>query len=392
MNVKVLDFRGTYKGGGGPDKTILNSAAQHDKRIVHVIVAYLRRPDDDEFHIGDKAKELKIDYIEFIDRSTIDWRLLLVLKDVIQKRQVDLVHSHDDKTLLYSVILKYLLLPGLKIVHTCHSHSDYKRSTFCSISSYYKYILRKKFLVWLMGRHKLPVMTVSENTRHRLISGGLTSTSVEVLHNGIDTDYWDRSRGQSILREELKVADNCKIVGMVARITHDKDLPTFYEVARKVVAFNASVIFVIVGDGDGSELADARRCVAIEGLDKVIKFTGHREDLIDVYSSLDVFLMTSLTEGMPNTVLEAMALKVPVVSTSVGGVPELVVDGVTGYLLPKGDSDGLAKSVLQLLENDDERKRLGIASRERIENKFSFSKRVRKLEKYYVNYARSANI
>lgn len=234
-----------------------------------------------------------------------------------------------------------------------------------------------------MQRYLKPVLTVSHDTKKRLVANGLADEDVAVLHNGIDINFWQRSAAQPVLREELRIGPGQFLVGTVARITYDKDLPTFYNVAEAVAKQNKSVTFVIVGDGYGDELPRAKEEVARRGLENVIRFTGHRNDLRDVYASFDLFLMTSLTEGMPNTLLEAMALGVSAVSTNVGGIPELLEDGVGGYLSPVGDFAGLAGHVIRLLQDPELLTRCGNASRACFETKFSFKNRVRKMEEYY---------
>ena len=384
--VRVMDFRGTYKGGGGPDKTILNSAAQHNSARVHVLVTYLRQSDDQEFQIATMARALGINYLDIIDRSVVDLGCIRQLKQVIQREKISLIHSHDDKTLLYSVILKYSV-PGLRLMHTCHSHSEYAKESFQKLSSYWKYLLRKKILVWLMGCHMSPILTISENTKNRLIQSGLSQKDVVVIYNGIDIDYWQRCKAYPILKNELGLSGDQLLVGTVARISYDKDLPTFFAVAQNVSREMPEVKFVIVGDGNGDELLKAQKNVESRGLQDVIFFTGHRTDLLDVYASFDIFLMTSLTEGLPNTLLEAMALQVPVVSTIVGGVPELVVNKESGILHPIGDVKSLAKSICTLLQQSNIRKEMAQEGRKRIEEKFSFSNRVSCLEDFYLEFA-----
>ena len=385
-----MDFRGTYKGGGGPDKTILLSAAQHDRDKVHVLVTYLRQPQDSDFQIADNARSLGIHYCDLVDRYLIDWQCLARLKQIVREKHIEVLHSHDDKTLLYSVILRYFV-PGLRIMHTCHSHAEYARDTFASWSEYRKFRLRKKIQLLLMKRHLSPVITISDNTRQRLLRGGLRPTQVAVLYNGIDTVRWRRQNGKPVLRRELGLTDREILVGTVARITFDKDLPTFFEVARHVKKRVPGARFVIVGDGYGRELERAREQAARLGLADIVSFTGHRSDLLDIYASLDLFLMTSLTEGLPNTVLEAMAMGVPVVSTDVGGVPELIRNGQDGLLCPVGEADQLADAVCTLLDAPGRRREMAVNARQRVEEKFDFGRRVRILEDIYAYFAGKGN-
>ncbi len=384
--VRVMDFRGTYKGGGGPDKTVLNSAALHDPEKVDVLVVYIKQPDDDEFQIPQMAAERHLNYVDIVDRSIFDFSCLFKLRRLLKDHRIQVLHTHDDKTLLYGAALR-LLCPKVKLLHTCHSHAIYGRDTFSSKKEWYKFRIRKKVLLFLMKCHHKPVLTVSENTRQRLIDGGLKPHDVEVMHNGIDIEKWSVAGAQPVFKSELGLSDNHLLVGTVARITYDKDLPTFFAVAREVSARIPEAVFVIVGDGYGDELVRAQEDIDRMGLSQVVKLTGHRNDLKDIYASFDVFLMTSLTEGMPNTVLEAMALELPVISTNVGGLPELVSEGESGLLFPVGDVDALSEAVVKLLTDEDLRKKFSSAARQRIEQYFDFLNRVKDLEDVYSQFA-----
>jgi len=384
---RVMDFRGTYKGGGGPDKTVLNSAAQHDPNRVYLIVVYIRQPHDHEFQIPEMARKIGVkNFVAIPDRSMFDMECLKQLKQIILDNNLQVVHAHDDKTLLYAWLLRFML-PQVKIMYTCHSHAVYRREEFSSLKQYLSFKVRQKIQIFLMQRYLKPIITVSHDTKKRLVANGLADKDVAVLHNGIDIGFWQRSAARPVLKEELEIAPGNYLVGTVARITYDKDLPTFYRVAEEVAKRHSKVTFVIVGDGYGDELPRAREEVAQRGLEQVVRFTGHRNDLRDVYASLDLFLMTSLTEGMPNTLLEAMAMGVPAVSTAVGGVPELLEEGVGGFMSPVGDAVGLASQVLRLLDDPESLARCGEACRKRIEAQFSFERRVRKMEDYYDLFA-----
>jgi Serine acetyltransferase len=384
--VRVMDFRGTYKGGGGPDKTILNSAARHDRNQVDVLVVYLRQPRDEEFQITRMAEERGLNFVALADRCMLDVQCLFDLRRLVRKYEIQVLHTHDDKTLLYGVLLR-LIRPGLRLMHTCHSHADYGRLQFAAAAAWYAFRLRKLSVVALMRCHHKPILTISENTRKRLIHSGLRPEQVAVMPNGIDTGYWRRQGVNPVLRSEFGLEDRQMLVGTVARITFDKDLPTFYEVAAQVVKQRPGTVFAIVGDGYGNELHEARAQIEARGLSEIIRLTGHRTDLLNIYTSFDLFLMTSLTEGMPNTVLEAMALELPIISTRVGGVPELIEEGQCGLLAAVGDAEGLAAAVLSLLDDNQLRLQFGRAARARVEEEFDFSQRVASLETYYCRFA-----
>ena len=384
--IRVMDFRGTYKGGGGPDKTILNSAAQHDKKRVDILVAYLRDPEDRDYQIDTWAQSLGINYIDVPDRKLLDWNCISSLKRIITAKNIQLLHAHDDKTSLYGWLLK-LMIPQLHIMFTCHLHSPYTRAEFSSNLAYLRFKIRRKIQIFLMNRYQKPILAVSHDTKRCITKDGVNVNDIETLHNGIDIDAWKAELGTPVLRKEFNIKEDEFLIGTVARIAQKhKDLPTFYKVAAEIRKSIPQVKFVIVGDGHGDELTKAKNTVERLGLSDSLFFTGHRSDLLDIYASLDLFLMTSLTEGLPNTILEAMAMGVPVVSTAVAGVPEVVEHNTTGYLSPIGDVQGLSRQVIKLLRDRDLIKRFQQTSRERIEKEFSFAHRVKKMEDYYEHF------
>lgn len=387
--IRILDFRGTYKGGGGPDKTILNSAVQHNKSRVYIQVLYLRNPADNEYSIDRWADSLKVNYLDVFDRRLIDRQCIAKVKKIIQEQNIALIHAHDDKTLLYGWMIKHAL-PNIGLMYTCHLHSPFVRKDFASLSAFLKFKIRRKANIFLMKRCHKPLLAVSHHTKKCMIEDGLHEKDIETLHNGIDIDVWLPELGMPVLREELGIGPDEFLVGTVARIAQQhKDLPTFYKVAAEISRKMPQVKFVIVGDGHGEEMEKAKRYIADIGLEYKLFFTGHRTDLIDIYRSFDIFLMTSLTEGLPNTVLEAMALQVPVVSTVVAGVPELIKHGETGLLSQIRDVKSLSDQVVKLLSQPELRKQFAQKARKRIEDNFSFSNRVRKMEAYYEYFVRN---
>jgi len=380
LPIRIMDFRGTYKGGGGPDKTILLSAARHDKNRFHILVTYLRNPKDGEFQIRERALKLGLNYADVKDAKLFDPACIWKLNRMVRSNRIQILHAHDDKTLLYAWVLKKLNR-RLKIIYTCHSHPVFRREDFQKKRDYLAATIRKKIRLFLMKRYHHPIIAVSMATQRYLADDGIDE--VVVLYNGIDTAFWQRKSGAPVLRREFGIDDQGLLVGTVARLAPEKDIATFLRVAQKVRASMPAARFVVVGDGPGNELARSREMSDTMGMGDFVYFTGHRNDLLDVYSSLDVFLMTSVYENMPNTILEAMAMETPIVSTSVGGVPEMLEDGRHGLLCPIRDVNCLAQAVSTLLENRALGLRLSKAARERAEEVFSFTARLHKMERLY---------
>ena len=381
--IRIMDFRGTYKGGGGPDKTILLSASRHDKSHFFILVTYLKDPHDHEFDIHVKAAKLDINYVDVPDARVLDTKCLSKLNKLVNLNNIQILHTHDDKTLLYGWILKKRN-PALKIIYTCHSHPVFSRKDFSSFKDYLFAQFRRRARILLIKRYKNPIIAVSEATKRTLAHDGIDG--ITILYNSIDINFWKKSSGKPVLRRELNLNGNSLLIGTVARIAYEKDLPTFLLVAQKVCSVFPDVRFAIVGDGAGNEIEKYRCMTRKMGLGDTAYFTGHRNDLLDVYASFDVFLMTSISENMPNTILEAMAMEVPIVSTAVGGVPEILVDKETGFLAPIKDVDILSRQVLRLLRNKILRAKIANSARKHVELQLSFSMRLNKMEDIYDHF------
>lgn len=200
---------------------------------------------------------------------------------------------------------------------------------------------------------------------------------LRVIPNGVPMEPFlaaaspDREQGRRALRAEWKADDATVVAGSLGRLSAEKNLPLFLAMASNIAAspLGGRVRFVVAGEGPAS--AALRREAARRGLGPVLVFTGERRDVPETLAAMDLFVLTSDTEGMPNAVMEAMAAGLPVVATRVGGTEELIQDGSCGALVPPGALDPLERAVSRLASDPAARRRLGEAARERIAAHFS---------------------
>jgi glycosyltransferase involved in cell wall biosynthesis len=142
--------------------------------------------------------------------------------------------------------------------------------------------------------------------------------------------------------------------------------------------------FVLVGEGrDGETLHQLQKLAATLGIAERVIFPGYRQHLLPVYATFDLFALSSCREGLPNSLLEAMAMALPVVTTDVAGAKELVLNGETGFILPQRDVHGLARAIMALVDDHQLRRNMGQAGRERVERNFSFTRRLGLVEQLY---------
>jgi glycosyltransferase involved in cell wall biosynthesis len=213
----------------------------------------------------------------------------------------------------------------------------------------------------------------------------LPSGRIRVIHNGIDVASFLAKAGgvRESVRRELGIPREALVVGSLGRLSPQKNLDLFLEMAGRLVSGEAKGAGGVAGGGlrfvlagGGPALEDLRTRVARLGLDDRVVFTGPRQDVAQVLSSFDIFVLTSHTEGLPNAVMEAMAAGLPVVATRAGGTEELVEDAVTGHLVELGDGSALSGKVESLLADPEARLRMGQAGLRRVEREFSIERMV----------------
>jgi glycosyltransferase involved in cell wall biosynthesis len=236
----------------------------------------------------------------------------------------------------------------------------------------------------LVMRRLNHLIAVSHATKAEMVAGGVPAESVTVIHNAIDTVAWAPDRGTESFRAELALSGTFPVIGYVGRINQEKDLDTWLRAAAMVAQKYPTAKFVLVGDGRGDDTqSNLEQLAKTLGIENNLIFPGYRSSLQSVYAAFDIFMLSSRREGLPNCILEAMAMGLPVVTTDVAGAKELVKDQETGYVLPQGDVQGLGAALLKLVDDSVLRERFRRAGRERIEKEFSFANRLRRIEDLY---------
>jgi glycosyltransferase involved in cell wall biosynthesis len=372
--VRLLELRNTYKWGGGPDKTILLSAQRHNPARVEVVVAYVRDGRDCEFQISDQANAKGLTFYDVLEYGKLDLRVLVALRRIILEHDINLIHSHDYKSDLFAyVIRRWLYHRRIALVSTAHA--------WVILGT--RGNLYRKLDLCLMKRFN-QLIAVSYSTKKEMVDAGVPASSIEVIHNAIDIDAWSLGRVNESMRERLGLKGAFPVVGYVGRIMPEKDLVTWLRAAAILVRAQPTARFVLVGDGrdDHTQRKLVELAHALGIGDRVI-FTGYQRELLAAYASFDMFLLTSRREGLPNSLLEAMAMGVPVVTTDVAGAKELVIDGETGFVLPQGDVERIGSALVVLAGNDRMRKQFGQAGRHRVECEFAFASRMRRVEDLY---------
>jgi glycosyltransferase involved in cell wall biosynthesis len=380
--IRLLELRNTYKWGGGPDKTILLSAERHDPKRVSVVVAYIRDAADREFRIGEMARARGLTFYEIEERGKLDLRVVRAVRDIVRRHRIDIIHAHDYKSDLFAYLVGLSL--GRRrpaIVSTAHAWVIVGR----------RGDLYRRLDLFLMRRFE-QLVAVARSTKDEMVASGVPEEKIAVIHNAIDTDAWSPARVIESRRTEWGLTSAFPVVGYVGRIMPEKDLESWLRAAALLARKCPRARFVLVGDGrDATTRRELEALAGALGIEDRVLFSGYQSDLPPVYASFDVFMLSSRREGLPNSLLEAMAMRLPVVTTDVAGAKELVVDGETGFVRPQGDARGLGEALIALAGDDALRARLASASRHRVEHEFSFDRRLDLIESLYERVAASSH-
>jgi glycosyltransferase involved in cell wall biosynthesis len=243
------------------------------------------------------------------------------------------------------------------------------------------------------------VVVVSEEIKSRLLVEfpSLPEDQIHVIYNGVDVDTFApetiSSEARQAFRASLDIPEHNTVIGTVGRLDRIKNLPMLVRAAGRVVEHFPDTTFVIAGEGAEKQgLIDA---VQKADLLDYFRFPGFVEDTPCLLHSIDILTHTSLSEGVPNAVLEAMAMGKAVVATEVGGVPELIEDGVTGVLIPSNDDEKLAWTLCNLLQHPAKRTFLGRAARHQAETTLNRQAKLEALEGLFeseVDQARAVGV
>jgi len=211
---------------------------------------------------------------------------------------------------------------------------------------------------------------------------------IEVIYNGVDlTEYSPSYNGKSV-RKRYRTDENNFLIGVIGRISRPKKQDVFLKALAEVVKNYPDVFALIVGDTkiDRSEqyLQELHELVDELGLADKIDFTGFVNEMREIYASLDLLVLPSEAEPFGRVIIEVMAMEKPLVATMAGGAMEIVEDCVTGLLVCPDDINSLVKAIIQMIENEEERRRMGKAGRKRVENMFSIEKNVEATQKIYM--------
>jgi glycosyltransferase involved in cell wall biosynthesis len=270
----------------------------------------------------------------------IDWQALRQIRNRIRESAIDVVHTHGYKADLYG----YAAARREKkpVVATCHNWRD--AGSALRLYNRLDRMVLKRFDA---------IAAVSESVAEKLRLAGVAAGRVRTVPNGVDARAFE---GASVSVASGRSAQRGPVIGVVARLDLQKGFEYLFQAVRGLSESYPGVQVMIVGEGP--DRAAIEKMVRELGLQDQVTLAGQRNDMPAVYAAMDIFVLPSLNEGLPMTVLEAMAALRPVIATRVGAIPTVIADQHTGLLVEPGDVFGLRGAIYRLLSNPDLRRRL----------------------------------
>jgi len=348
---------------GGLERGVYNLTLKLDRKKYDTVFCCLQR----KGYFGEILEKKGFKFYELRKKKGFGFNSIPTIRRIIKKEKIDIVHTHNTHPFQLGILASL----GLNVIKI---HTDH--NSFANNESKYLLLLNRLFYTFVDK-----VICVTESVKRDWIEKvGVNPKKIVTVNNGSDLSQFDIKVNVAKEMKQLGLNKKDKVIGIVARLSKEKDIFTLlmaFKFVNEKVKYSK---LLIVGDGP---LRNQLEEFAKYNWVKNVKFLGMRTDVHKLMKIFDVYVLSSLSEGNSQTIREAMAASKPVVATNVGGNPELVVEGVTGFLVPERNPEKMAEAITNLLENRKLRENMGKDGRKRVEKHFTIEKQVENYEKLY---------
>lgn len=318
---------------GGLQQVVVNICRSIDKDHFDISVLCLRELGD----LTDEVRALGINVFHLEQKKGgVDYLSFLKVARILKQERIDVIHTHNTQPFVDGTTAA--LMSGVRtIVHTDHSRV-------------YPDKIRYIFAEWLMSHFVYKVVAVSDSTAQDLIKyEKISPRKIITVPNGIDGSRFNISVDKIKKRKELGISGKGPVIGITARLVEQKGINYLIKAMPAVIDELPGTTLVVAGEGDYEEILKNEAKAA--GVDGNILFLGPRLDIPELLPVFDAYVLPSIWEGLPMSLLEAMAAGCPIIATKVGGIPKLIEHGVNGSLVEPADPVHLAAEIIKLLKD-----------------------------------------
>lgn len=352
---------------GGPEKQIVTHALKLDaSRFNFVLISFIDNGQPNELVEIARAKGIEV--VEVQARHPFDPGTIERIVQILRSKRVQLLCAHGYKANVIGRFASWFAgIPQICVSRGWTAENQ-------RIRFYEK--LDRLFL-----RFANHIVAVSEGQKRKILSKGIAGDKVSVIHNAIELENLPKTN--SDIRHELGIPQTAVFVVSAGRLSPEKNQAAMIKVAKQVLQQRDDIYFAVFGEG--FLRPELEQQVKDAGLCGRFLLPGFHKDIHAIFNVIDIFILPSFTEGLPNVALEAFANKKPVVATAVGGTPEVMKDGISGFLTRPDDADLMASHILTLANDQDLREQMGGAGYEHIKTNFSFATQTAEYERLYVD-------
>ena len=314
--------------------------------------------------LGTRARDAGFTVYETLMRSAVDLPAVVRLRRFMRQGGIEIVNCHSGRDTQLAGFAAHSLFPRPRVIRTRHLALP----------------ITSRFTYSTLPDH---VVAVSNHVKRYLVSAGISANQISAVMTGIDLNRYDPLRASSDLRAELGLLPDTLLVGTVAILRGKKGHQQILDAAPSVIERFPQTHFIFVGDGPQHEKLSAS--IEARKLETHVHMLGLRSDIPSLLFNFNIFLLPTYQEALGTAFIEAGASGLPSVGTNVDGVPEVVQDGKTGFLVPPQNSASLIEPVCHLLSDGELRKRFGTAAVEYVRQHFSIASMVTGMEEVYRN-------
>jgi glycosyltransferase involved in cell wall biosynthesis len=364
--LKVVFITGALSFGG-LERVVINLCRNLDSRRFKAVVICLKNR-------GELANELEEAGIEVICLDANRHRLFkyfnwVRLAKIIHTQRPAVIHTHNTAAFI-DAAMAYSIAPGCGFIHTDHNRN---------FPDSLRYMFAERLASYLSYR----IIAVSEENKENLIRyEKISRRKIEIINNGIDQEKFNLTIDVDAAKNNLGVADFDFLIGTVAVLRQEKGLNFFIKAIPMVLEKHPNTGFVIIGDGP---LRDELEKIADNvGVRNNLVFLGSRTDVPELLQLFDIFVLPSLWEGLPMSLLEAMAAGKCILASNVGGIPSAIRNGIDGLLIPAQSENKIADNLIKLRENTALRNQYAQSARLRFKENYTVEGMVEKYQKLYL--------
>jgi len=304
-----------------------------------------------------------------------DWNALPRLIRYLKANDIDLVHTQlEFANILGNISARFLHLPSVCTIHVMPSLDVKTKSK-----------LHQKLEWFVLNHFCNRVISVSEEARqYHLHISGASPSRVSTIYNGIDLSNFlslERDLERANVRTELEIPYDANLLTTVAVLRPQKGIQYMIRALPAILASNPNTYYLVAGDGSHRDILVEE--VNKSGVSDRVIFAGMRKDVPRLLTASDIFVLPTLTEALPTVLAEAMAARLPIIASQVGGVPEMITDGQNGCLVGPEDVEDLAQACMDLLTNPEKRAAMSAEGWKIVNQKFNIEKQVDLLEALY---------